>query len=251
MKKIGIVGGVGWPSTLEYYRLICSMANAHFKALGTEPPYPTPPMVIESLVMHETRKQRGKPGDEDEKWARFDATYRDALRRLQQAGCDFGIIASNTPHTRLRSIRNGLGLPIISILDETVHVARSLGVQSALVLGTDVIMRSDDYPAILRANNVEPNSRLPDNLIDELQRVIDVTLYQGATESGRRKILELCRAHITDADATAVLLACTELPLAFPEHSDDIHFRAEGFTFVNTTAVHARAALVKSLGLSR
>ena len=60
MKKIGIVGGVGWPSTVDYYRLICKAANAHFKAMGTSLPYPTPPMTIESLVMHETRAFRAR-----------------------------------------------------------------------------------------------------------------------------------------------------------------------------------------------
>jgi aspartate racemase len=251
MKKIGIVGGVGWPSTVGYYRLICTLANTHFQRLGLGPPYPTPPMIIESLVMYETRKLRAKPGDSDEAWAGFDATFRDAFKRLQQAGCDFGIIASNTPHTRLRSIQQDLDLPIISILDETARVTRTLGIQKALVLGTNVTMRSDDYPAVLRANDIEPNAPLPDQLIDELQRIIDVEFYQGVTEQSQGKLLRVCNACVEDVENTAVLLACTELPLAFPQNSDHAHFEAEGFKFVNTTAVHAQAALMESLELPR
>ena len=89
MKKIGIVGGVAWPSTLDYYRLICSGANAHFRAQGLEPPYPAPPIAIESLVMAETRKLRGVPGTE-KGWEAFDAVFREAFKRLQLIGCEIG-----------------------------------------------------------------------------------------------------------------------------------------------------------------
>ena len=94
MKKIGIVGGVAWPSTADYYRLICSQANAHFKNLGIEPPYPTPPITIESLVMHETRKLRGKPGEGEAGWAGFDTAcgLRTASLELYCWGLDDALL---------------------------------------------------------------------------------------------------------------------------------------------------------------
>ena len=51
LPRIGIVGGVGWPSTIEYYRAICEGVNRHFAAKGGSPPYPTPPISIDSLDM--------------------------------------------------------------------------------------------------------------------------------------------------------------------------------------------------------
>lgn len=248
MKKIGIVGGVGWPSTVDYYRLICTAANAHFKAIGTSLPYPTPPMTIESLVMHETRGYRAKPGDSDDAWARYDGAFRGALQRLQGVGCDFGIIANNTSHTRLHSIRKGLSLPIISILEETADAARIAGAGKALILGTDVTMRADDYASVLLDRGVTPNVRLPDRVIDGLQSLIDTEFEQGGTALGRRKLIELCDAHVADRANTVVLLACTELPLAFPEHGDLVSFASDGYRFINTTAAHAQAALQAALG---
>ena len=250
MKKIGIVGGVAWPSTVEYYRLLCTWTNEHFRKLGSDMPYPTPPMTIESVVMHETRKLRAKPTDGDEAWAAYDAAFRNALLRLQQAGCDFGIIANNTSHTRLHSIRNGLDMPIISILEETAKATRSAGVHSALVLGTSVTMRSDDYSSALMANDVSANDRLPEDVIDFIQSLIDVEFEQKGTVRGRNELLRLCDGYVKDTSDTAVLLACTELPLAFPEHAEKSIFESDGFTFVNTTAVHARAALAESLGVA-
>lgn len=249
MKKIGIVGGVGWLSTLDYYRLICVAANAHFKALGTSIPHPTPPMTIESLVMHETRSLRAKPGDSDAAWARYDSAFRDALLRLERTGCDFGIIANNTSHTRLRSIRRGLKLPIVSILEEAASAAQASGATRALVLGTDVTMRADDYADVLRNRGIIPNTRLPDDTIDGLQRLIDEEFDQGATALGRRKLIELCGAHVADRESTVILLACTELPLAFPAHADSPGFRSDGFRFISTTAAHVHAALQIALGL--
>jgi hypothetical protein len=130
--------------------------------------------------MYETRNLRAKPGGSDDAWAAYDAAFRDAFERLERAGCEIGIIASNTPHTRLASIRRGLRLPIISILDETARATVALRRRKALVLGTDVTMRSDDYPAALRALGVEPKPAetlitvrgLPENRSDQAEAAV-------------------------------------------------------------------------------
>ena len=173
---------------------------------------------------------------------------RNALLRLERAGCDFGIIANNTSHTRLHSIRAGLKLPVVSILEETANAAKASGATRALVLGTDVTMRSDDYADVLRDRGITPNTRLPDDTIKRLQLLIDEEFDQGATALGRRKLLEVCGAHVTDRESTAILLACTELPLAFPTHGDLAIFTSDGFRFINTTAAHVQAALQIALG---
>ena len=245
MKKIGIIGGLAWPSTADYYRLICTGANAHFRARGHTMPLPTPPIMIESVNMAETRKLRGNPDGTG--WTAFDTVFRDAFRRLETAGCDFGLIASNTPHARLDAIRQGLGLPVLSIIEETARETQRLGTTHALVLGTAVTMRSDLYPRRLRALGIEPNPRLPEAEIEAMQRLIDAEFYEGATDVGRSHLLQICRAHTPDPANTSILLACTELPLAFPAHRDDASFEAGGLRFVNTSVTHARAALARAL----
>nr|WP_245223734.1 aspartate/glutamate racemase family protein [Ruegeria sp. HKCCSA071] len=104
MKKIGVLGGVGWASTVDYYRAIAEGAGRHFAVRGHGAPLPIPAMTIESVTQAKTRALRGVAGDEAS-WAAFDAVFRDALLTLERAGCDFGIIASNTPHARLHAIR--------------------------------------------------------------------------------------------------------------------------------------------------
>ena len=108
-------------------------------------------------------------------------------------------------------------------------------------------MRSTLYPDRLRVLGIEPTPRLPEAEIEAMQRLIDNEFYAGATEAGTRQLLQACHAHVPDPVNTAILLACTELPLAFPAHRDDASFQTQGFRFVNTSVVHAQAALAEAL----
>ncbi len=244
MKKIGILGGVGWASTVDYYRAIAEGAGRYFAERGHGSPLPIPPMTIESVTQAKTRALRGVPGDE-ESWAGFDAVFREALLTLQNAGCDFGIIASNTPHARLHAIREGVSMPILSIFDATAKATASTGANKALVLGTTVTMQADNYANRLATVDIVANSRLPEPEIAEMQAMIDNDFYGGASDTARSRLLAFCNKHATPG--TAVLLACTELPLAFPDHLDDPVFQADGHLFVNPSAAHVAAALTEAL----
>jgi len=245
MKKLGLVGGLAWPSTMEYYKLLCEGTIAHFKNAGAEGILPTPPVVIESLVMAETRLLRGTVGD-NESWSAYDKVFRDCVNRLDGAGCELAAIASNTPHARYDSICEGINIPLISILEETARSTAKANFKSALVLGTAVTMHSNDYTEALQKFNVEANELLPVEKIAQMQHIIDTEFYamsESVAQIGRGKVLDYCREFVVDRDNTAVLLACTELPLAFPEHSCSGVFSTDGFNFVNTTVAHVDAIL--------
>lgn len=244
MKKIGIIGGLAWPSTADYYRMICQTSAD--KYLGTAVPAPMPPMVIESLNINETRSARGVEGDEAS-WLEYDQIFRDAFVRLQSAGADFGMIASNTPHMRLHSIQQDLDFPVISILDTTAASVVSLAGQRALVLGTPVTMKSNVYPEVLQANGITTIDSVSEPDIEMLHQLIDVDLYQGRVEGASELIVELSKKYIRDSAVDIVCLACTELPLAFPQFKDDATFEYTGLKFVNTIAAHVSAALEVAL----
>ena len=244
MKKIGILGGVGYASTLDYYRAIAEGAARYWAARGATSPLPVPRMTIESVTQAETRALRGTPGDE-ESWADFDAVFRSALLVLERAGCDFAVIASNTPHVRLHAIRQGVTMPILSIFEATASVTADTGKTQALVLGTRVTMQAGNYAEALAAMGVTANPRLPDAEIDEMQAMIDEDFYGGASPNARARLLRFCDKH--RGDGVAILLACTELPLAFPENIDDPVFQAEGHLFINPSAAHIAAALAEAL----
>ena len=108
MKKIGIVGGVAWPSTVEYYSQICRRCE-QWHVSNNLPSVPsTPEMSIESLDINKAASYLGVDGDE-ESWSGFDNYHRTALARLEAAGVDFALMASNTPHHRFHSILDHAG----------------------------------------------------------------------------------------------------------------------------------------------
>ena len=241
MKKIGIIGGLAWPSTVDYYRLLCKLANQRFRIAGEDPPFSTPPMVVESLNIKETKALRGM--DDEKSWEPYDSKFRDAFVRLKNAGADFGMIASNTPHMRLHGITRGLDLPVVSILEATSKAVASNGGRAALVLGTPITMRSPIYPQALQKQGISALPQVSDEEIAEIEQLIDVDLYQGVTDRARDRIVEISRKHVHSPATDLVCLACTELPLAFPEHADSVFFRHDGIGFINTIAAHVEMVL--------
>ena len=242
MKKIGIIGGLAWPSTSDYYRMICKKSNDFYQAAGATAPAPTPPMVIESLNISETRSARGIDGDEAS-WLKYDSIFKQAFLRLKASGADFALIASNTPHTRLHSIQQGLDMRIVSILETTAATVKSMGGKNALILGTPVTMKSHVYPQAMDNFGIAAIDSATDADINALGHLIDVDLYQGKVEGAADLIVEISHKHITDSDIDIVCLACTELPLAFPQFKDDVSFECSGLRFVNTIAAHVDAVL--------
>src|SRR5688572_16078184 len=172
MKKIGIIGGLAWPSTADYYRLLCTKTNDHFRRAGRAAPYPTPHMIIESLDMSEMRKLRGREGD-DASWKEYDCVFRETFERLQQAGAAFGMIASNTPHMRLKAITSGLDFPVLSILETTANTVRALIGRRALILGTPVTMESLVYAETLKRHDIATVQNVGDAAIAEIEKLID------------------------------------------------------------------------------
>ncbi len=246
MKKIGLLGGMAWPSTVDYYRGICAGANAYYRERGATEPLPVPWITIESVNIAETRALRGVEGDETS-WRAYDAVLRATMLRLEAAGCEVLAMASNTPHNRLHAFCDDLSVPVVSILDSSAKVAIETGMNRALVLGTSVTMRGSHYPRVLAANGLEALPQRSDVEIDRMQSLIDTEFYESGTSAGKSGMLDICHAAVDQPDNTVVLLACTELPLAYPKNLDDSAFDADGFTFVNTGAAHVNAILDAAL----
>jgi aspartate racemase len=255
MKKIGIVGGIGWRSTVEYYAEICRRCEeAHAARGGTGTP-PTPEMAIESLILEKAFALLGR--DEDEgSWAAFDEYHRAALKRLEASGAEVALLAANTPHHRLQSIVRGVGIPVVSILDaaarEASRMGARIGTRKALILGTALIMQSammrkaftkQGLDATGPAHEAERAATL--QLIAELQG--------GQTEGMAERVRSLARTAFAGQfrGSPMVVLACTELPLAFPEMRSRASFEAGGVVYINTTAAHVDALMEAAAGDER
>jgi aspartate racemase len=200
-------------------------------------------MSIESLDLSRAVSYLGSD-DNEESWSQFDGYHRAALQRLETSGVDFALIASNTPHHRFASIVLGVGIPVISIFDETAKESARIGVSEVLVLGTALTMRSARFREAFAKYGIEaagPRDEAARDATTALIRELQHGEWRGA--AGRLGAIAKDSFNQQFTGRPVVCLACTELPLAFPEQKTIATFECADILFINTTAVHINAAV--------
>ncbi|MDT8998177.1 aspartate/glutamate racemase family protein [Paucibacter sp. APW11] len=255
MKKIGMVGGVAWPSTVEFYQAICRMSQRWHEAEAAAGrafvgPAPMPEFSIESVNVNHSFSLRGQPGDEAS-WQRYDAYFNAALRRLQSAGADFALIASNTPHNRFEAITAGLTMPVLSIFETVSAACVKAGLSDVLILGTRPTLESDAFSAVLARHGVRGHKPPREADREALYRLI-MGLYAERSGEAAALMSEIAERSFAELGIAAgpqraVSLSCTELPLAFPSLQHLAQFESQGLRWLNTTKVHAQAAFAACL----
>jgi aspartate racemase len=241
MKKIGIVGGVGWRSTVDYYSEICRRSEDLRLAENDQGAPLTPEISIESLDLNRAISYLGEE-DNEESWSQFDEYHRKALERLEASGAEVALIASNTPHHRFTAIVRGIRIPVVNIFEAAARESARIGARHVLILGTALTMGSSCLRhefARMGVNAAGPTDesarKATAALIAELQR--------GRFEGAASRLAAIARESIDRQfqGIAAACLACTELPLAFPEFRTLSVFAYDGLSYINTTAAHVDA----------
>jgi aspartate racemase len=223
MKKIGIVGGTAWVSTVEYYSTICALGAAS----GVQPEFS-----IESIDNARAQSYIGRLDDESS-WERFDAYHRNALQRVERSGAEVALLAANTPHHRFEAITAGVNVPVVNIVDAVAKVCHHEGIDRLLLLGTALTMSSTTIRDRFAASGIEavaPPQSERGAIVERIER-----LQRGDDVGAVEHISGLTNGH------RAVALACTELPLAFPDERRSALFERAGVRYLNTLAIHAHA----------
>jgi aspartate racemase len=248
MKKIGIVGGIGWRPTVDYYSEICRRSEELELSRKTSGIPQIPEMAIESLDLRKAAALLGDDADEGS-WREFDDYHRVALRRLQNSGADFALIGSNTGHHRFQAITHGIGIPVISIIDAAAEECKRMGARQIVILGTGLTMRSAAFRDGFGRHEVEVLPAVGGR-IRETTLALIAELQRGRDNDAPRKLQEIAESALGGHSGrqAAVCLACTELPLAFPENKLDASFEHEGVRYINTTAAHINMACELALG---
>ena len=242
MKKIGIVGGIGWPSTIEYYKLICESSLAYHKEINHPEPLPTPEIAIESLNMSHSISHRGsaEPGS----WKEWDAYFNTALKRLEYSGCELILISSVTPHARLEHISQGVTSKILSVYESVAAECNKRAVSKLLVLGTLPTMTNPSFMEAMETHGISAIYPSNDSIKTRVANVISYLYKNERLQEAKAEIESIVMACLGSAplDNFAVCLACTELPLAFNSDVPTAYFRVNGIAYINATVAHARYA---------
>jgi aspartate racemase len=228
MKKIGIVGGTAWLSTVDYYSMLCELGRKE----GCNPEFS-----IESLDLSRAVSYIGEV-DDSESWRSFDSYHRDALLRVEASGAQVAFLAANTPHHRFDAITRDVGIPVVNLYDAVAEACSERGIHRVLVLGTSLTMTSPVMRERFARAGVTVDVPPPERQ-SEIVSLIEALQY-GDAPNAANKIEAVSRAQL-EAGRVTVALACTELPLAFPVHGRLPFFEVRDIRYVNTLAVHARA----------
>jgi aspartate racemase len=242
MKKIGILGGLAWPSTVDYYTELCRRSEALHRAENLQGLPSTPEMSIESLDMSKAAAWIGTDGDEAS-WLQFDEYHRAALKRLEASGADFAVMASNTPHHRFATIVQGLRIPVINIFQVVAKEAARIGARQVLILGTALTMRSAVFQAAFTECGIEAAGPSDEQARVAITMLI-AELQRGQLEGAAAQIGRIAKTVFERqfSGQPVVCLACTELPLAFSYLKSAPTFVFNGMTYINSSAAHIAAA---------
>lgn len=210
MKKIGIIGGLGPESTLIYYR---GIINA-FHPIYSETGYPE--IILESVNLRDAMTWAA-----NNEWDKLVDLLGACFHNMEQAGADFGAIASNTPHIVFAETQSKTKLPLLSIVAVTRAYAQKHGLKKLLLLGTGFTMGSDFYQRDFDPYGIEiivpheEDRKFIHNIIfSELELGI-------VKESTKAQILSIINSSIS-AGIDGVILACTELPLIIKQSDLDL-----------------------------
>jgi aspartate racemase len=202
MRKIGILGGMAYPSTIAYYRGILE----GYKKITSGEEYPQ--FFINSLNITEMLRYVA-----DKNYEKLTDFLYAGIKQLESAGSDYIAIASNTPHIVADDLIKKTSVPIISIVEETCKHAKENNLNRVLLTGTIFTMKETFYQRAFAKYNIE--CIVPDdNEKNTIQNIIFPDLENGVINEKDKKIfLELCSKIIAVKNIDGIILGCTELPL--------------------------------------
>lgn len=228
MKTIGIIGGMSWESSAEYYRLI-NEAVKH--RLG--------PTHSAEIVMYSVDFGPVAQLELEERWEELATVLIAAITRLEKAGAEFVIMASNTVHKVADIVQPSIHVPLLHIADATAEEIRTAGISTVGLLGTRFVVEQDFYRDHFRAQGIDV--LVPDQpQRDYVHNVIYKELCTGKLISESRENLRTIIRDLQRAGAAGVVLACTELPLLI--HVEDTPVR-----LFDTMALHVAKAVALAL----
>jgi len=229
MKTIGIIGGVGWSSSAEYYRIANEKVQSE---LGGDN---SAQILMYSIQFGEFSKQERLA--EAGNWTPLNATLVDAGMRLKRGGADFIVIASNTLNSRADLIENATGLPVLRIYDVTGAAVKKSGIKKVALLGTKYTMEAPFYRDTLQNKYgievVVPNQTERDYIN---QVIFDQLVRNDIRNDSRQGYVTIINRLVDEEGAQGVILGCTEIPLLIGQSDVKV-------PVFDTTRLHAEAAV--------
>ena len=230
MRLIGLIGGLSWESSAEYYRIINQATQRRLGGVHSARTL----MYSFDFGEIEALQARGE-------WDAATRLMVDAAQRLERGGADLLLICSNTMHRMAGEVEAAVPVPLLHIADPTAERIAAAGLRRVGLLGTAFTMEQDFYKGRL-SSKFGFDVLVPDAEDRQtVHRIIYEELVKGIVRPDSRDAYRRIIARLVDAGAEAVILGCTEIMLLVtPEDSPVPVF--------DTTTIHAEAAVDAALG---
>jgi aspartate racemase len=225
MKTIGLVGGMSWESTQEYYRIVNQRVNE--KAGG----FHSAKIVLYSVDFEEveSRQHQGR-------WEDLTTLMIDAAQRVERAGAECLLICTNTMHLMADPVQDSIRIPLLHIVDVTADAVKARGFGKVGLLGTRFTMEKDFYKGRLQKKH-GLEVLVPEEKDRELvHAILYDELCLGKISDTSKQIFQKIIAKLKDGGAQGIILGCTEIPLLVKQEDYKI-------PLFDTTTLHAEAAV--------
>jgi len=225
MKTIGLIGGMSWESSIEYYRIINELTRDHFGGLHSAK------CVMFSYDFDEIAGAQRR-GDWDGLTDLLSSTARD----LKSSGADFVLICTNTMHLLADDVQSRAGIPVLHIADATGRKINEKGLKKVALLGTRYTMESDFYRKRL-TERYGLDVLIPgDEERGIVHNIIFDELCQGIIMQSSKEKLQDIIAGLVSHGARGIILGCTEIPLIIKQEDVNV-------PVFDTMQIHAEAAV--------
>ncbi|MCX6252609.1 MAG: aspartate/glutamate racemase family protein [Bacteroidetes bacterium] len=228
MKTIGLIGGISWQSTIDYYRIINEAVTARTNGKHSAR------ILIDSLDF----------GDIEDFMLRkdFEGLTRHlaaSARKLEQAGAELLMIGANTMHFFAPGIQEAIQIPVVSIIEATIDVIKTKHMDRVGLLATKFTMEEEFYKKDFIMNGIDiiVPPEVERNIV---QHVIFEELHKSILNpDSKQKLLSIIN-WLVGSGAQGIILGCTEIPLLIKQSDCDI-------PVFDTTEIHALAAVERAL----
>ena len=225
MKKLGLVGGTSWVSTIDYYRLINEGINEKLGGLNFAE------LMIYSVNFNDFQRYN-TAGD-------WDATYElllNACESLKRGGADAIVLCANTSHAVADRLEAVLDIPIIHIVSATANEIKKLGIKKVGLMGTKFTMELSFYKNRLSEHGIE--SIVPEPLAtrDAIQQTVKEELGRGIIKEETKQQYIGYINEMIERGAEGIILGCTELPMILSQQDIKV-------PVFDTTKIHSKAAI--------
>jgi aspartate racemase len=228
MKTLGLIGGTGWVSTVDYYKLINELINEKLGGVHAA-----------KLILYSLNFGEIKPLLDINDWDSISRIYTDIAVKLKEAGAACIVLAANTPHLIADKIKKAAQLPLIHIAEATAKAIKETGIKKVALLGTRFTMENSFYKEALAEHGITtivPNETernfIHNSILNEMVKGV-------FTETSKATHLEIISRLISEG-AEGVVYACTEIPILLKDTTISV-------TTFDTTLIHAKAAVVFAL----